>query len=142
MDFREITFNSDDYLQTLELRAKILREPLGKKLSEIDLEGEEHQLHFAVFDAEVLAACVVIKPVGNGTGKLRQMAVDQSAQGKGVGKFIIEKTEAILIEKGFLRIEMAARETAVGFYQTLGYEVVDEPFLEQGIEHLKMVKHY
>jgi len=141
MLFKEITFNSNNYRKTLELRTKILREPLGKKLSESDLEGEEHQLHFAVFNADALISCVVIKPVENGTGKLRQMAVDESVQGKGIGKFIIAETEASLLEKGFLNIEMSARETAVGFYQTLGYEVVDEPFLEQGIEHLKMVKH-
>ena len=68
------------------------------------------------------------------------MAVDESVQGKGIGKFIIAETETNLLEKGFLNIEMSARETAIRFYQRLGYEVVGEAFLEQGIEHLNMVK--
>ena len=140
MDFREITFNSDDYRKTLELRTKILRAPLGKQLSKADLDGEEDQLHFGMFDADALIACVVIKPVENGTGKLRQMAVDESVQGKGIGKLIINKTEIVLREKEFDKITMAARETAIGFYQRLGYKVVGEPFLEQGIEHIKMIK--
>jgi len=141
MLFKEITFNSDGYRKTLELRTKILRAPLGKQLSEADLEGEQDQLHFGMFDEGMLVACVVIKPIKDGvTGKLRQMAVDSSVQGKGIGKFIIRETETHLSEKGFLNMEMAARETAVGFYQNLGYSRVGDPFLEQGIEHIKMVK--
>jgi len=141
MDFREITFNSNEYRKSLLLRTKILRTPLGKLLSEADLDGEEDQLHFGIFDSSKLVACVIIKPIDEGIGKLRQMAVDDSVQGKGIGKLIINKTEIVLKDKGFKQITMAARETAVGFYQALSYEVVDEPFLELGIEHLEMVKH-
>lgn len=140
MIFKEIIFKSDDYQKTLELRTKILRAPLGKQLTKNDLEGEESQLHFGIFDSENLVACVVIKPVVKDIGKLRQMAVDNSVQGKGVGKFIIEKTEDILLTKGIHSIEMAARQTAIGFYQNLGYSKVGDPFLEQGIEHIKMFK--
>lgn len=141
MLFKEITFNSDHYRKTLELRTKILRAPLGKQLSTADLQGETDQLHFGMFDDEMLVACVVIKPIKEGaTGKLRQMAVDASVQGKGIGKLIISQTETNLLEKGFLNIEMAARATAIGFYQNLGYSSVGDPFLEQGIEHIEMVK--
>lgn len=142
MFFKEIKFNSSDYQKALKLRTKILRVPLGKQLTKDDLVGEKDQLHFGVFDSDKLVACVTIKPIKNGSaGKLRQMAVDDSVQGKGVGKSIIQETEIVLKDKGFKQITMAARETAVGFYQNLTYSKVGDPFLEQGIEHVKMVKN-
>jgi predicted GNAT family N-acyltransferase len=143
MLFKEIKYNSKEYFNTLDLRSAILRAPLGKELSSEDTLDEENQIHFACFDHHRLAACVVAKPIKNDTCvKLRQMAVDSSYQGKGIGRHILIGAEEALKKKGFKQIELSARKVAQGFYEKLAYEVVGSYYLEQGIEHIKMHKNF
>lgn len=138
MTFTEIVHNSPEYQQTLALRERVLRIPLGLKLSDIDTDDEDQQLHFAIFDEWSLLACVVAKPLGSGAVKLRQMAVCPQQQGKGVGRHLLEFVEDALRQRGFQRIEMSARQSAIGFYEKLGYRTTGESYIEQGIPHIKM----
>lgn len=139
---KEITFNSDEYTESLKLRSDILRVPLGKKLSAADTFGEENQLHFGCFSGDHLKGCIVAKPTENKLQvKMRQMAVATPFQGKGVGKRLILDFEAFLTASGVEEVVLSARETARIFYEKLGYDAVGEPYLEQGIEHIKMQKN-
>lgn len=140
MNIEEITFNSAEYREALKLREDVLRAPLGQSLSRSDVANERNQLHFGVFDEDKLIACVLIKALSQTSGKLRQMAVSPMHQGRGIGRQLIVATEQMLADKGYEEIELAARETAVGFYERLGYAVASEPYLELGIEHVRMRK--
>jgi predicted GNAT family N-acyltransferase len=141
VQIKQIDYGSPDYFETLELRTAILRTPLGKTLSTEDTDGEEKQLHFGCFSEQNLIACAVIKIFNKGSyAKLRQMAVADNAQGKGIGKKLILKIENILREQGFKKLELSARKTAQGFYEKLGYQASGGYYLEQGIEHIKMQK--
>jgi len=138
---KEIKYNTVEYTNSLILRSDILRVPLGKKLSTSDTLGEDRQLHFGCFSDHELNACVVAKSTNNKARvKLRQMAVATSFQGKGVGKRLVLDFEVFLKALGVSEIELSARATAILFYKKLGYEVVGDPYLEQGIEHIKMQK--
>tara|TARA_R110001583_G_scaffold41891_1_gene133117 strand:- start:11902 stop:12333 length:432 start_codon:yes stop_codon:yes gene_type:complete len=142
MNTKEIKYNTVEYAASLKLRSDILRVPLGKELSTLDTLGEETQLHFGCFNNHDLIGCVVIKAAANGTRvKLRQMAVEVTSQGKGVGKGLILDIEVFLKEKGYKIIELSARKTAKIFYEKLAYEAMGEFYLEQGIEHVKMQKN-
>jgi len=141
MLIKEIKYNSLEYMTSLRLRSEILRAPLGKQLSSTDTSGEESQLHYGCFKGKQLTACVVAMPTENVTGvKLRQMAIAASFQGQGVGKNLLLEVELFLRKKGFNKIKLSARRTALFFYEKLGYEVVGEFYLEQGIEHIEMQK--
>jgi len=138
---KEIKYNTVEYTESLGLRSDILRVPLGKELSNSDTLGEESQLHFGCFMGDQLKGCIVAKPTESETQvKLRQMAVATSFQGQGAGKRLVLDFELFLKKKGVKKIELSARGTAVSFYEKLGYEVVGEFYLEQGIEHIKMKK--
>lgn len=140
MIFRTFSTDSAEYQASLVLREAVLRKPLGLVLSEQDLANEDKQLHFGLFEQEQISAVVLLKPVGDLCLKLRQMAVASGQQGKGFGKALIQQAEQEAKAQGYERIEMAARESAVPFYQNLGYEIVSEPFEEVGITHIKMAK--
>ena len=117
-----------------------LRRPIGRTLSASDVEGESAQWHFAaVKDGDVIGT-VVLKPVSGGAVKLRQMAVDPSARGHGLGRELVQFVEAVALSRGFGEIEMMARVSAVGFYRKLGYGTLGDDFTEVGIPHLKMAK--
>ncbi len=140
MMFTEMAFESSEYQTSLTLRENILRTPLGKILSQSDTCDDDQQLHFGMFNESDLVACVVIKPLNPSQVKLRQMAVSNDYQGQNIGRRLIRKTEVTLHEKGFKIIELNARKVALGFYKKLGYVMEGDYFLENGIEHIRMMK--
>lgn len=149
--FREITYGSDTYKATLALRHRILREPLGLNLWHENLSVEIDQRHFTLWQQSAsldaggqkqveLVACLVIVPKSPGCVKLRQMAVNDRYQRQGLGQRLIALVEAVLVGEGVELIELHARESAVGFYQTSGYQRVGPPFTEVGLPHQCMTK--
>jgi ribosomal protein S18 acetylase RimI-like enzyme len=76
----------------------------------------------------------------DGDVKMRQVAVDPQAQGQGVGRALVEASEALARRLDYRRMVLHARETAVPFYERLGYDRVGERFEEVTLPHFKMVK--
>lgn len=147
--FVSIAFNSDLYQESLLLRNRLLRKPLGLELTAQQLTGEEEQRHFGLLDneglnadsaPEVLVACVIAVPLTATHVKLRQMAVDDSRQRSGLGTRLIQCVEDELRKDGVGSIELNAREPAIGFYERLGYQPEGPRFVEVTIPHQKMVK--
>ena len=136
----EAEFGSKAYGEMLSLRKRILRDPLGLKWTEEEESWEPREQHFGVRVDSGVVACVVIRPLGNRAAKLRQMAVEPAWQGTGIGRGLMEGVERILITDELDRIELNARDTAVGFYEKLGFRKMGEEFLEVTIPHWKMVK--
>ena len=50
------------------------------------------------------------------------MAVVSGLQGKGIGKVLLQFAENIARDRGYKKIMMHARKTAVGFYEKSGYK--------------------
>ncbi|HWD41070.1 MAG TPA: GNAT family N-acetyltransferase [Fimbriimonas sp.] len=128
-----------DYLQTVKLRLSVLREPLGLSFSEEELAAEEGDFHVAAFEEDWLVGCLVLVP-GEGRIKMRQVAVIEAKQGRGIGTAMVQWSESLARDHGFSTMYLHARDTAVAFYLRLGYQLVGEPFVEVGIPHRKMEK--
>jgi len=140
MQVRCHDYGSPGYEACLELRRRVLREPLGLDWSEADLVGEEEQRHFGLHEGGTLVACLVICPPEHGIVKLRQMAVEVAWQGRGVGRKLLDDVMDLLREEGVREVELHAREAAAGFYERLGFEREGDRFLEVGIPHWKMMR--
>lgn len=141
MQLVQIAYGTELYSEEIELRERILRIPLGLRFNAEDLAAEKNELRFGLLDSSgKLAACLLVRILQKGIGKLRQMAVREELQGKGVGRELIGKVEKALLADGFSSIELHARKYAEGFYLKLGYTMEGEPFEEVGIPHIKMVK--
>lgn len=102
------------------------------------MEPEEWQ--FAGFVEATVAACVSARWLDERRVKVRQMAVDPCRQRSGLGRALIRKVERTLEEHGAERLELHAREEAVGFYEKLGYLRAGERFEEVGLPHWRMEK--
>ncbi len=133
-------FGSGLYRQTIDLRYKILREPLGLTYSPADLQAETGQYHIAALEGEAVIACLVMEPVDAGTIKIRQVAVALHKQRCGIGKHLIEWAEDFSRRRGFRAVVLHSRETVIGFYEKLGYTKTGQPFIEVTIPHCKMEK--
>lgn len=138
--FREYSVDDEVYSAALQLRNRLLRLPLGLDLMDEDLTEDASQRHFGMCHGDQIVASVSIKPLTGGLVKLRQMCVEIDAQRTGLGRKLIEQVEPILAADGIAEIELAARVTAVPFYERLGYRSVGSSFFEVEIPHQKMVK--
>ena len=105
MEFVEIDWNSNLYSLEIELRARLLRAPLGLTFSSEELEAESAELHFALVDQNQIRACAVIVPLSSDLAKLRQMAVHENHQRQGLGSSLIRQIEPALQNRGFQQIE-------------------------------------
>lgn len=141
MKFIEITFGSDAYERAWQLRHAVLRKPLGLSLDTSERLAEAEQRHFGLMTDDLeLAACISAVPLPDGTAKLRQMSVNPSLQGTGLGRMLLANVETQLAAEGFHHLYMHARDSAIGFYQKLGYQMEGDPFVEVTIPHVRMSK--
>lgn len=141
MHYEQITHASADYNAACTLRDVVMRMPIGLRLSETDVAGEDAQFHFVAKDASGrVVGTVIFKPLSATHSKLRQMAIDPALHGKGVGKALAKHAEATVAAKGFRTIETNARITAQGFYEALGYAPQGGIFEEVGLHTIRMTK--
>jgi predicted GNAT family N-acyltransferase len=69
-----------------------------------------------------------------------QMAVDNQRHGEGIGTRLVVAIERRAFgELGLSELFCHARDTAYGFYSSLGWEFDSETFLEANIPHRRMV---
>lgn len=140
MPIKMIDHGTEEYMQMVDLRYNILRKPLGLSFSEQELEREKDDILICLFDDGKLEGCCLLTEVEPKTLRLRQMAIISGLQGKGMGKVLMQFAENISRDRGYRKIMMHARKTAVGFYEKLGYEVASEEFTEVNIPHYTMEK--
>lgn len=137
-----VTYQTSEYDEMVLLRHRILREPLGLSFSKQDLEKDKQDFLLALFmlHTHKLVACCILTPIDDRTVKLRQMAVDESIQKTGMGTAMLSFAEYVAVKERFERIELNAREVAVGFYKKYDYEIISDKFIEVGLPHYKMEK--
>ena len=137
---KTFTYQSPEYVQALKLRDKILRKPLGLQFTKAELQKDEHDIHFGLFEDEKIVACLTLTQTENGRMKMRQVAVDDNTQGKGLGSQLSLAAEKHAAENGFTVMFCHARKAASGFYLKLGYKIVGDEFTEVNIPHYLMEK--
>lgn len=77
---------------------------------------------------------------GSGGGKLMQMTVDPQRQGEGIGtRLVVAVERRAFAELGLAEMFCHARDTAYGFYSSLGWQFDSDTFMEAGIPHRRMV---
>ena len=138
--FREVPLGVPEYAAAIRLREEILRKPLGLVLSPEELSAEPECHHFVGLAGTEVIATLLLKPLDAQTVKMRQVAVAPALRRSGVGAGLVRFAEQFARELGFQTIVAHARETAVGFYQRLGYAVEGETFLENTIPHRRVSK--
>lgn len=140
MALKIIDHGSREYQQMVQLRTDILRRPLGLIFTPEELEREKTEILIGAFEEEKMLGCCMLVQEEPGSVRLRQMAVLNNLQGKGIGRALMQFAENIARDRGFKKITMHARKSAIGFYEKLGYRVFGEEFEEVTIPHCVMEK--
>jgi len=140
MALKQIDHGTKEYQQMLKLRNEILRKPLGLTYSPEELAREKEDILIGAFDDDELLACCLLTKVDNKCLKLRQMAVQDNLQGKGIGASMMNFAELVARDKGYKKLIMHARKSALGFYEKLGFKVTGDEFIEVTLPHFVMEK--
>jgi GNAT superfamily N-acetyltransferase len=140
MALKIIDHGTAEYLQMVKLRDDILRKPLGLSFTAEELETEKDHMLIAAFEEERMLGCCMLIEEQPDAIRLRQMAVLNDLQGKGIGRALMNFAENLARDRGYRIIRMHARINAVGFYEKVGYKVKGDQFLEVTIPHYVMEK--
>jgi GNAT superfamily N-acetyltransferase len=132
-----------DSTATHDLRRHVLRE--GKHDAEVvfpedDVAGAFHLA--AVDDGARIVAVASFSPEPTPhrpharAARLRGMAVEPSWQNRGLGRMLVEAARERLRSEGFEVLWANGRDSTLGFYRRLGWDVAGDGFLtETGIPH-------
>ena len=117
--FIDIEFGSGRYKELLDLRYKILLQPLGLKFLDSYREEEANFLHIGCIENSTgeLIGGLILAPINDEEIRVMQVAIDVIHQGEGIGRKLIEYAESVAKEIGYERIIMHAMLSVVGFYE-------------------------
>ncbi|AHF16385.1 GNAT family N-acetyltransferase [Niabella soli] len=141
MALKIIDHGSKEYRQMVDLRNEILRKPLGLVLTEDDLNADKNNVLIGAFEDEKMLGCCMLVKQSAQLVLLRQMAVLNDLQGKGIGRALLLFAENIARDMGYREISMQARKNALGFYEKMGYQEASNEFTNLTIPHIIMKKY-
>ena len=113
---------------------------------ELELDEKDHSentVHIGYFDDDKLIGVARLIDLDKDVIHIGRVAIDKDYRGKGIGRELIVgcETTAKNILKREVIIELGAQIQAEKFYESLGYNRVnDKIYLDAGIEHVDMRK--
>jgi len=140
MALKIIDHGTKEYQQMLKLREDILRKPLGFTFTPDEIESEKDNMLIGAFEDDRMLGCCMLVEETREMIRLRQMAVLNDLQGKGIGRALMQFAENIARDHGYKVIMMHARKHATGFYEKMGYKKKGDEFIEITIPHFVMEK--
>jgi predicted GNAT family N-acyltransferase len=73
-------------------------------------------------------------------GRIGRMAVLPSWRSHGVGRALLDALIALARAQGHREVVVHAQCAVAGFYRKEGFREQGQPYIEAGIEHMKMIK--
>lgn len=109
-----------------------------------DLDNKDQtSFHLLYYADDQLAACTRLLPKGLSYKEVSigRVATSAKHRGIGLGKKLMEASIAGCHEKfGPSPIRISAQQYLLKFYQSLGFVKTSDPYLEDGIMHIEMLK--
>ena len=113
---------------------------------ELELDDKDHSMntvHIGYFNGDKLIGVARLIDLDKDIIHIGRVAIDKEYRGQGIGRELIIgcETTAKDILKREVTIELSAQIQAEKFYESLGYNRVnDKIYLDAGIEHVDMRK--
>ena len=98
----------------------------------IDIDHREDAIHLGAFEGDrIIGICSLFEMTTTKLSfekqyRLRAMATHPEARGKHAGKAIVEEAIRLVKEAGYDVLWCDARKVALGFYERLGFQLIDE----------------
>jgi len=137
--FNELS--TTELYEILKTRAEIFVVEQDCVYQDLDDKDQDAIHVFCWNDAGRVAGCLRVfwKDHDEAAGVAQIGRVVTLEHGTGLGGRMLHKGVELVINKfGAKKIYLEAQEYAIGYYAKEGFEVVSEPFMEDGIPHVKM----
>lgn len=132
----------DEWAAYYDLRYRILRQPWNQPRSSAFTPEDDTAKHFALYENTMLVAIARLDELDKTSAQVRFFAVDETYQGKGYGKTLIQGIEDYCSQNQITRLILEARENAIPFYASQGYTITKEgKLLFDKIRHSWMIKN-
>ena len=137
--FSDLSIN--ELYDILQLRSEIFAVEQNCVYNDLDGLDKVAVHQFLRKDGEIVAYSRLLKP---GTRfseySIGRVVVRQSERGTGLGKEMMEEAKRYIVnEWGAEKIKISAQSYLQRFYENLGFEIVTEMYLEDGIPHYGML---
>ena len=134
--FRELTV--DELYELLRVRAEVF--VVEQDCVYQDMDGDDQvSVHLWLTDGGKVVALCRVCPAGTHMEEVSIGRVITTERGKGYGKRImLEGIKVALEHFNAKRIDIEAQEYARGFYEQVGFRQSSEPFILDGIPHIRM----
>ncbi len=131
----------DELYDILHLRAEVFvleQDCVYNDLDGLDKDGI-HQ--FIKKDGKIIAYSRLLKP---GTRfpcySIGRIVIKEPERGTGLGRRMMEEAKTFMLnEWNAIKIKISAQKYLCKFYEDLGFEIVTEEYLEDGIPHVGML---
>lgn len=124
----------------IKLRLEVFIGEQGCSYEDLD-DRDKEAFHVFLYDADqVIAYCRILDAgIAYDEHSIGRVCVHKNYRSQGMAKEMMQKSmEFIKQENAENQIKISAQSYIIPFYESLGFEVISEPYLEEGIEHRKM----
>ena len=134
--FRELTV--DELYELLRVRSEVF--VVEQDCVYQDMDGDDRlSIHLWLTDGDKIVALCRVCPAGTHMEEVSIGRVITTERGKGYGKqMMLEGIKAARDHFNAKRIDIEAQEYARGFYEQVGFRQSSEPFILDGIPHIRM----
>jgi GNAT superfamily N-acetyltransferase len=117
------------------LRHRVLRPGFPESAVRTDRDDEGDTVHLAAFDGDEVIGVVTMfaehfpddpRPAL----RFRWMAVDETRRGTGTGQALMRHAASVAHDGGFELMWAHGRETALGFYERLGFRIIGDGYTD------------
>lgn len=131
----------DELFDIYQARAEVFVVEQNCVYQDVD-DYDKQSFHVMVKDGDKLAAYCRVIPAGIkypewAIGRVLTMAF---ARGKGVGRILMDASLDVIKENGSGDIRISAQSYLRKFYESYGFQVVGDEYLEDDIPHLEMLR--
>ena len=124
-----------------DFRWEILRKPLNIPHVPLKDNLEESSYHFmAITSSNEIVACGRLHMNNDEEAQIRYMGVSENRRRMGLGSLIVDRLETQAKVLGASSITLNARNVALNFYKSHGYEAIESYQSDTNIPHTKMEK--
>ena len=124
-----------------EFRWEILRKPLKNPNVPLKDNLEDVSFHFIAINSDnIIKACGRVHLNSSDEAQIRYMAVDKDHRRMGLGSAIVKKLEAEAKLLGATYVMLNARENAINFYKSNGYDEIAPYNSNIDVPHTRMEK--
>ena len=137
-----ITFKSYEFLpeESKKIRTDVFIKEQGF-IDEFDKQ-DETAIHILIYvDGNPIGTSRIIYSNDHHSYVIGRFAIVKEYRRKHLGKELMKYTEQEIVKRfGHIQIGVSAQERAIKFYESNGYQITDERYLDQNYPHVWMVK--